>query len=290
MLKNTLTTVTSKDGEEWRGREGQRSSGILLERHSTWRPGKGYNHPQWSQTLRDTELFWDSVSFAACFTSGGEVQACTGEQEASPWPFLRDFDEDHSSFTSESLMWFRDTWLPLQEQEAMLASLSSDPLQNFLQSQLFSNKAKQKVPSNSYVAFCRLSLSPTVWPWLNAFDGQSEGKRPQGSKESLWKVTPTHKQASPTHRWALQGHHRDPTQITKYLGQYTWSCSWHRRGNVSILVQKILITTFTQIGTEFMKRDGQKRNLRAGFSFIERLHRRFLGSTKYLLGNIEQNP
>lgn len=152
----------------------------------------------------------------------------------------------------------------------MLASLSSDPLQNFLQSQLFSNKAKQKVPSNSYVAFCRLSLSPTVWPWLNTFSGQSERKRPQGSKESPWKVTPTHRQAPPTHSWALQGHHRDPTQITKYLGQYTWSCSWHRRGNVSILVQKILITTFTQIGTEFMKRDGKKRNLRASFSFMER--------------------
>ena len=28
MLKNTLTMVISKDGEEWRGREGQRRSGI----------------------------------------------------------------------------------------------------------------------------------------------------------------------------------------------------------------------------------------------------------------------
>lgn len=71
--------------------------------------------------------------------------------------------------------------------QCWLLPLSSDPSQNFLQSQLSSNKAKQKVPSNSYVAFCRLNLSPTVWPWLNAFNGQGEGKRPQGSKESPWK-------------------------------------------------------------------------------------------------------
>ena len=47
---------------------------------------------------------------------------------------------------------------------------------------------------------------------------------------------------------------------------------------------------FTQIGTEFMKRDGKKRNLRASFSFMERLHHGFPGSAKYLLGNTEQNP
>lgn len=43
-----------KSGEAGKDKEGQE---FHLERHSTWRLGKGYNHPQWSQTLRDTEPF-----------------------------------------------------------------------------------------------------------------------------------------------------------------------------------------------------------------------------------------
>ena len=91
-------------GKEKEGQE------FYLERHSTWRPGNGYNDPQGSQTLAPSEILYHLLH--ASPAEGRKFKPAWVSRRRALWSFLRDFDEGCSSLTPKSLMQLRDTQLP----------------------------------------------------------------------------------------------------------------------------------------------------------------------------------